>query len=342
MNSVFQLQAMNEMMKEQFYAYPVNSVMILGIAGGNGLEHIDKQVFSRVYGVDINKKYLNACKDRYPGLQGILETIHADLTCKASSLPEAELVVANLFIEYIGYECFQKVVSQVKPKHVSCIIQINTDISFVSDSPYLPVFDRLDEVHHQMREEELADAMSQIGYRKEAQTERALPNGKKLVRMDFEQYPVIRKMTIGDYDQVFDLWKETEGMGLRSLDDSKEGIALFLNRNPDTCFVALDGDAVTGVILCGQDGRRGYIYHTVVRKDCRNRGIATQLVAAATAALQKQNITRVCLNVLETNESGKRFWQERGWEKKDFLGFYSKSITDRENLPLFGEKQTGK
>ena len=42
LDSVMQLQAMNEMMKNQFDSYPISSVMILGIAGGNGLEHIQK------------------------------------------------------------------------------------------------------------------------------------------------------------------------------------------------------------------------------------------------------------------------------------------------------------
>lgn len=145
----------------------------------------------------------------------------------------------------------------------------------------------------------------------------------------------IRKMTIDDYEAVFDLWVNTPNMGLRSLDDSKEGIDLFLKRNPDTCFVALDGEMVTGVILCGHDGRRGYIYHTVVHPNFRKRGIGTALINAAVVALQNEGITRVCLNVMESNEDGKRFWTNRGWEKKDFLGFYSRSITDKENLPLF-------
>lgn len=145
----------------------------------------------------------------------------------------------------------------------------------------------------------------------------------------------IREMTMDDYEEVFQLWLETKGMGLRSLDDSREGIALFLRRNPRTCLVARNGSRITGVILCGHDGRRGYIYHTVVRESDRNQGIATCLIERATAALREERITRVCLNVMESNESGKRFWQNRGWEKKDFLGFYSKSITDRENTPLF-------
>lgn len=148
---------------------------------------------------------------------------------------------------------------------------------------------------------------------------------------------MIRRMVIADYDAVFKMWSETEGMGLRSLDDSREGIERFLKRNPSSCFVSMDGECLNGVILCGHDGRRGYIYHTVVKKECQKQGIGTQLIEAAMDALRKEDITRVCLNVMETNEQGKHFWQNRGWEKKDFLGFYSKSITDKENLPLFKE-----
>lgn len=146
---------------------------------------------------------------------------------------------------------------------------------------------------------------------------------------------MVRRMTIADYEKIFDLWKSTDGMGLRSLDDSQQGISVFLNRNPTTNFVAVDNGEIIGTILCGHDGRRGYIYHTVVKKNYRNQGIGTKLIEAAVSELQKEGITRVCLNVMETNEYGRLFWQKRGWEKKDFLGFYSKSVTDKENIPLF-------
>lgn len=165
LENVFQLQTMNQMMKEQFYTYPVKSVMILGIAGGNGLEHINKQILDKVYGVDVNESYLSACENRYPGLEGVLETIHADLTKNADSLPCTDLLAANLFIEYIGYKCFQEVVCRVNAKTVSCIIQVNTDVSFVSNSPYTHTFDRLDEVRHQMDENTRTNAMGEIGYK---------------------------------------------------------------------------------------------------------------------------------------------------------------------------------
>lgn len=184
LDSVYQLQAMNQMMKEQLYAHPVEAVMILGIAGGNGLEHIDKTVFKKVYGVDINESYLRECESRYPGLQDILETICADLT-KEVFLPRADLLIANLFIEYVGCECFRNAVEQVHPQFVSCIIQVNTDTSFVSDSPYIHAFDRLGEVLHETEESALTNTMEKAGYQKEAVWERKLPNGKKLVRIEY-------------------------------------------------------------------------------------------------------------------------------------------------------------
>lgn len=146
---------------------------------------------------------------------------------------------------------------------------------------------------------------------------------------------MIKKMSMDDYQSLILMWQNTPNMGLRSLDDSREGIFAFLKRNPDSNFVAYEDDRLVGAILCGHDGRRGYIYHTVVVPEYQGRGIASALVKQAVNALKEEGITRVCLNVMETNEQGKAFWINRGWEKKDFLGFYSKSITDRENLPLF-------
>lgn len=146
---------------------------------------------------------------------------------------------------------------------------------------------------------------------------------------------MIKVISIDDYQDLFAMWENTPNMGLRSLDDSKDGISAFLKRNPKTNFAAYEDERLVGAILCGHDGRRGYIYHTVVLPEYRNRGIASSLVQMAVKALQEEGITRVCLNVMESNEQGKSFWLKKGWEKKDFLGFYSKSITDQENLPLF-------
>lgn len=185
LDSVYQLQVLNEIMKAQFDAYEVNTAMVLGIAGGNGLEHISKEKVQRVYGVDVNPDFLAECQKRYRDLETIFTPLCVDLRNDDLQLPCSELLVANLLIEYIGYDCFQKVVRLVEPKYVSCIIQLNTGNSFVSDSPYIHVFDCLEEVHHQMEETELINSMEIIGYKKKKVEEKELPNGKKFVRIDF-------------------------------------------------------------------------------------------------------------------------------------------------------------
>ena len=185
LESVYQLQVLNQMMGEQFEAYDADTIIILGIAGGNGLEHIDKSKIKKVYGVDVNQDFLAECKKRYEALGDVLETIRADLSDEHLQLPHSGLLVANLLVEYIGYECFQNIVRLVKPTYVSCIIQINTGDSFVSDSPYIHAFECLGEVHHQMEEKSLTDCMSQIGYGMKYTAEQLLPNGKKFVRLDY-------------------------------------------------------------------------------------------------------------------------------------------------------------
>ena len=187
-DSVKQLQTMNEIMKAQFATYPVSTAMVLGVAGGNGLEYVSSKKYKKVYGIDINEDYLLAVRERYSNLGNILECRRIDLISETDKLPQAELVIANLFIEYVGYEVFQMGVLKIKPKYVSCVIQINTDeIEWVSDSPYLHAFDGLDAVHHQMDEQELTKAMMGIGYKLLQTEEYSLPNGKKLILLDYER-----------------------------------------------------------------------------------------------------------------------------------------------------------
>lgn len=186
LDSVKQLQSMNQTMKDQLNDYDVHSVMILGIAGGNGLEYIGNK-YNKVFGVDINSSYLKAVKDRYPNLSDVLECLNIDLINDADSLPKSELLIANLLIEYIGYDAFVKVVQNVIPQYISCVIQINeTTKQWVSDSPYIHAFDGLDSVHCQMEETKLTETLSKIGYRLIKTVADVLPNGKSLVRLDYE------------------------------------------------------------------------------------------------------------------------------------------------------------
>ncbi len=184
LEDVKQLQTLNSIMKGQFEDYDyVNTVMILGVAGGNGLEHLQGHKFSKVYGVDVNADYLKAVENRYNNEK--LECLNLDLLSEADKLPQADLVIANLFIEYVGYDAFTKALQIVNPKHVSCAIQLNLeDTNWVSDSPYIHSFDCLDEVHHQIDAAGVQQAMA--GYEMAMHDIYKLPNGKALERIDFK------------------------------------------------------------------------------------------------------------------------------------------------------------
>ncbi len=188
LDTVRQLQAMNTMMKDQLCRYPISTAMILGIAGGNGLNHVDPDRLRAVYGVDINPMYLEQCTNRYPELEGIFHPLETDLIGEISHLPKTELVVANLLIEYIGCKQFLRVLEQTSPVYVSCAIQVNTNEEFVSHSPYLHAFDRLCEVHYAINETGLIKAMEEAGYPLVLKEETGLPNGKKLIRLDFQHH----------------------------------------------------------------------------------------------------------------------------------------------------------
>lgn len=137
----------------------------------------------------------------------------------------------------------------------------------------------------------------------------------------------IRKMTINDYDNVYKLWISCVGMGLNNLDDSKEGIAKFLKRNPDTCFVAED-EFIKGVIIVGNDGRRGYIYHTAVHPDFRHQGIASKLVDTAIKSLAESGINKVALVVFGKNETGNKFWEKQGFTVRNDLIYRNKTLNE--------------
>ncbi len=137
-----------------------------------------------------------------------------------------------------------------------------------------------------------------------------------------------RKIVIEDYDTLFKLWQSIAGMGLRSLDDSREGIAKFLKRNPETSFCAVDGDAIVGCILCGNDGRRGFIYHACVLPDYRKNGVGKQLVELALAALKKEGITKCALVCFSSNELGNGFWRSLGWELRTDLNYFNMLIEE--------------
>lgn len=143
---------------------------------------------------------------------------------------------------------------------------------------------------------------------------------------------MFRLMNIADYESVYDLWLRTPGMGLNDLDDSREGIGKYLKRNPSTCFVAEENGGIVGVIMAGHDGRRGFIYHTVVDVDYRKRGIGRQLVDCAMKALEAEGINKVALVAFSRNETGNRFWEQIGFDSRQDLTYRNRGIHELKRI----------
>ncbi len=141
-----------------------------------------------------------------------------------------------------------------------------------------------------------------------------------------------RVMTLEDYEPVYALWLGCAGMGINSVDDSREGIARYLRRNPTTCFGALEDETIVGVILAGHDGRRGYIYHTAVAESHRGKDIASRLVQHTLDALHKEGIIKAALVVFEKNETGNAFWEKQGFATRKDLNYRNKTLQAHERI----------
>ena len=147
---------------------------------------------------------------------------------------------------------------------------------------------------------------------------------------------MVRIMTIEDYEGVYALWKKIKGFGIRSIDDSKEGVARFLKRNPTTSVVAEKDGRIVGSILCGHDGRRGCLYHVCVDEDYRRHGIGKRMVVFAMKALKEEKINTVSLIAFTENDIGNAFWNEIGWTKREDLNYYEFTLNEA-NITAFNK-----
>jgi len=128
----------------------------------------------------------------------------------------------------------------------------------------------------------------------------------------------IRPLAAADFEAVRRLWTETEGLG-KGPGDGLEGMGRFLARNPGLSLVAEDGGTIVGVVLCGHDGRRGFIYHLAVAKEHRRRGLAADLVRRCLSRLKAEGLERCLIVVVDGNDSALRFWESVGWRRRHDL-----------------------
>jgi len=138
---------------------------------------------------------------------------------------------------------------------------------------------------------------------------------------------IVRHFRIEDFDVVIALWRRTEGVGLNE-SDTRRAITAFLRRNPNLSFVAEKDGRIIGAVLCGHDGRRGYLHHLAVSKRHRRCGIGRQLVNACLAKLRKAGIQKCNIFIFANNEAGMKFWAHTGWSLRTELRLMQIRLND--------------
>lgn len=182
-SSVFQTQTLNQITRKQTNDYSPSSLVILGIAGGNGLEHCKS--IEKVYAIDVNQSYLGSCLSRFPNEN--VEYIRMDLNKDECNLRNIDLVISNLVFEYINEEIVvPKIAKILKPGGIlSIVFQVNKENAFISETRYSEKFICLDSIHHTVDPDYIDRIFKLNNYSKVFEESFPLPNGKAFKRFDF-------------------------------------------------------------------------------------------------------------------------------------------------------------
>jgi ribosomal protein S18 acetylase RimI-like enzyme len=132
-------------------------------------------------------------------------------------------------------------------------------------------------------------------------------------------------LSMSHYDAVVALWTVTEGVGI-TVGDTREGLERYLARNEGLSWIAMEEGVLVGTVLCGHDGRRGYLYHLAVRRAARGRGIGRELVRRGLDGLEAADILRCVLMVKAENAAAMGFWERGGWNRRGELMMYSRAV----------------
>jgi N-acetylglutamate synthase len=128
----------------------------------------------------------------------------------------------------------------------------------------------------------------------------------------------ILPMGVDDLEVVTALWHATEGVGMNE-SDGLEQLRCFLDRNPELSLIARDGSRLVGAVLCGHDGRRGFLYHLAVLPVYRKRGLGRAMVERCLDALGALGLLRCNILIYVDNHTGERFWKSGGWFERSEL-----------------------
>ena len=78
----------------------------------------------------------------------------------------------------------------------------------------------------------------------------------------------------------------------------------------------------------GNDGRRGHIYHLMVKPEHKGNGLGKKLLEKTEKALKKEGIKKIFLVAFKNNKIGNIFWKNNGYEIRNDLNYRDKRIIE--------------
>lgn len=116
-------------------------------------------------------------------------------------------------------------------------------------------------------------------------------------------------------DEVIELWVNVFGYETAHNEPS-----LVIHRKKEMkdglFFVSLSPEGkVTGTVIGGYDGHRGWIYSLSVSPNLQRSGIGTALINHAEAALESKGYMKINLQIMEGNAKNQAFYETVGYTR---------------------------
>jgi Zn-dependent alcohol dehydrogenase len=177
---------LNSLTKKYLDEIKPETAVFLGIAGGNGLEHIDINITQRVIGIDINPDYLNTAFKRYSHAIKSLQLMNLDIVKNSESICKADFIWAALVLEFTGIDKALEFCTNNIRKDGHLIVSIQSNNNKQSISPTgIESIKKAGEIFSIVNPEMLLGKAAESGYRLIGKEENTLPNGKSIITFHF-------------------------------------------------------------------------------------------------------------------------------------------------------------
>ncbi len=188
MLEVGQAQALNRLVKGSLNRYRPESFALIGCSTGNGLEHVNANLTSRVFALDINEGYLEKVRLSYESALPGLKTIRCDIGSEELPFSGVDLMFAGLVLEYTHPErALLKMINALKQGGViHLIIQWNKATTFVSKTRYTSL-EKLSTISSVVDKKEVDDFMINNLMIKLSEEEIPLTSKKSFVSLKYRK-----------------------------------------------------------------------------------------------------------------------------------------------------------